>query len=131
GMDNPAASSGTPRAEPPDRHAGSPPANGSAVATAPEPRRTARRPPACVTAPTRVRPSSRVARENRRKRDGPERWGWTGRGRGVAERRWQLAERKAEEQEPAAGQVENPGQCRRRMVQSQVPTGHGGLLRGV
>ncbi|WP_405582826.1 hypothetical protein [Streptomyces sp. NBC_01092] len=30
-----------------------------------------------------------------------------------------MAERKAEEREPAAGQVENPSQCRRRMVQSQ------------
>lgn len=42
-----------------------------------------------------------------------------------------MAEGKTEEQELAAGEVEDLSQCRRRMVQSQGPAGHGGLLRSV
>src|SRR5687767_14190148 len=117
-MDHPAALHGTPRTAPQDPHAGPPPANDSADAIAPEPRWAARRPPASVTVPARVPPSSHIARENRR-------------GRGVAERRWQVAGGRAEKHVPPADEVENPSQCGRRMVQPQGPTGHGGLLRGV
>lgn len=102
---------GSRRTDPPAPRPGPAPAGGSRCgATAPRPWWTTRLPVARAAAPARAGPSPHLAGQDIHQRDAPVGQCWSNRGGDVPERGWQMAGRKAEKQDPAAGDVEDQPQ---------------------